>query len=1770
MSDVKLSAVLCAEQMEQTPYEERAEAAGSFGVFEQQDLPAGAVEIQSTTIREPQLQEIYTGKKTSSRSAPEVKDMTGMISHLSVDMDQYLEESAVVMRGPQEDLVRDTFEQVIVRHDGKRRPPDIKKPVRKKLRDRQRSGCSSSEGELERVSSQESLDGDVVLNENAPATTAVLDPPASPLVVETPLGSIKDRVRALQDKVEEEAEQKYTPPAKSSMATKRTEADMPELPRVPMSPKSPRSQTERLEETMSVRDLLRAFQTGEDPSKNKTGLFEHKPLAPALVSESGYGDTEQEQTPQTQAHDVQQQLDDLTGGQKGEAEESLSGPERVADGECAGSQAEAPERTEKETLSVKERAKTFQHVREHKPELFDPKLGVGYAEGIEMTERRSSEELDPQPQYLDVSTRHIKAEKSDGGRMPSSAREHSEDSHGVPVERTVRFTDILISDDGSVTTKETLSVKELMKAFQSGQDPPKSRSVEHTVSKEALKTSDAVQFQDESIQRKEPESRGGNLSRMELEDPSLSMARGLPEDIQISPDRRPSEDFSADIKAELEESPEYQLFKQASTASDIQASYHLTREGDSLFDTQTKDDGQSPGSPKQEGLAGPSDFIEKGESEKPEGPIGSRPTATQSLSYSSSRERESLKGTTKEITEVKLQEVHVKRETPARGSSGQKDMSGMLSLMTTDLDQCLKALPVMSSTPEEEVVHETFQEVVIKKSKDKEMAADTTDENAREPVSSAFLESDQSPGEEASNGWRGEEEEPTSYQPTTKVKDSSGMISLLTADLENEVDRPSSVRFPEGDVVQGPRATPAQAPATLDVENTLGEEAPHQADLVEILPGSESDTFQKDHFSHETQRHESREKNMSGMLTLLSSDLDEYLNESPVSLGSPQEDSFVHEVCKEDTKTRVLEDRTAGEEHKQMQAELSASPVSETPFQEERSDTKPPQLQSVVTRDITGMLSLLTSDLDEYVKEHPLPTPDNQAEVVSETYQEVILSKVRPVEETVSPEHEMSLEDIDLDTERRAEHGSPHSVRTQLSSDKPRQPVTLERLNMVPDDPAKEPCLPDSLEASPQVEDRSSRTTPDSIEPGPGGESPCPDSLESSPTTDLQMPARAAVYEDYASQLEACFAYDKDVYRDESEEEQEANVFQTESEIKPDVQLESSKGDTVDIKTCSRESLHILLRQDSEDRDDDEDNDLIDQQLTPEEKLVQTPQEMGQGGKEEDSDNAIPLETGSADHDEAVQGSHLYSGPSVNLVIQEEKIPAELRSVDESLCSSGTHTDELGLQTEEAAELSDSVSKSEQESIILAPEGGKDEAVNVDTGAAGQRNLKGEGRTPLLPPDEKSSNPFQFQEGKLFEMTRGGAIDMTSFEGDECAFFHIGELPVERGTSGPTGEDQQRSDSATSEEDKTACSLNSMSGKPSDSSESHHSLADLGSSTEVHLGSPSCERFAPEYCQSTIADLQPDPSLTVHLLDSMQGQPSPGSSDDEERQGNEEDQRSDRERSSTDVPNVQESSQIKPVSATEQAELEAYEPQRTAEGKSAADRRSRSEADSDAGKTSATESRSYSDGSDPTDKSEFVPPNLSITNPQYPPTAGERDDIHPSKNTDTSARSFDTGDTSSSSHKSPDSVVFTYDILPSRSSDSDYNPLLGVKPSSETEDVFKAPPVQDDMAKTQTQTITDDQTAPYPSGTARLFALPGAFCFLFFFPVAVRLRFVSLRMSFQVYGSHLITFLCTATCPTSSICVCICPFVLTITSVLAFVQSQDWKVLLGKDVEERV
>ncbi|XP_050973419.1 ankyrin-2 isoform X6 [Labeo rohita] len=244
---------------------------------------------KSTEIQEALIQEVRITRDTVSHSSPK-RDISDMVSFLSSDLEQCLQETPVPFSDSQDvDSVQETFTEVVVKR-GKHRPAEIKKPARKKRKERE-FASGSSEDDLERMSrsqSEESLDEDAVIG----GSESVFGPlPVSPRVVETPIGSIKDRVKALQKKVEEENEvdsQKWksqkvtTSQSKSYVQISEIEKSA-KLP--PKSPRSPKSQTERLEETMSVRELMKAFQTGQDPSKSKSGLFEHKAIT-TVTSES--------------------------------------------------------------------------------------------------------------------------------------------------------------------------------------------------------------------------------------------------------------------------------------------------------------------------------------------------------------------------------------------------------------------------------------------------------------------------------------------------------------------------------------------------------------------------------------------------------------------------------------------------------------------------------------------------------------------------------------------------------------------------------------------------------------------------------------------------------------------------------------------------------------------------------------------------------------------------------------------------------------------------------------------------------------------------------------------------------------------------------------------------------------------------------------------------------------------------------------------------------------------------------------------------------------------------------------------------------------------------------------------------------------------------------------------------------------------------------------------------------------------------------------------
>ncbi|XP_040891162.1 ankyrin-2 [Toxotes jaculatrix] len=2709
MSDIKMYTILTVEQMNE-------EGARARGLADKEHLAIveqfkDGLEKVGETQREPVIQEICVKRMTSSRS---------------MDMEKYFEQTPVVTSGSQEDLLQDRLEQVVVKRDGKRRPPDIKKPIRKKLRDRERSGCSSSEGELERMSSEESLDGDAVLKESGLVPTPVMDPPASPVVVETSIGSIKERVKALQNKVKEDEVQKTTQvlihEAKSSITTKKLEADMPELPRLP---KSPKSQTERLEETMSVKELMKAFQTGQDPSKSKSGLFEHKAMAScnsALISQSGDSkEIQREQSPtqepesqiQSQSPTISSQHSDVNKRDQTnlkdepslikDSEESQVGSDSAYFGKAVKSvdtvhcddarvipQKETPELSEKETVSVKELMKTFQTGQEPsktKVELFEQEAAPSSCISTLISESTDSRKIqtpdrspvqEPQSQFqtqsyqqndvkkcdetdLEDELLSLRRDKSEDSRLMSDSayfgkpvkvadtvqtdsgrvvqqketpelsekesmpvkelmktfqtgqetpntktglipkmgdseemqtveqspsqeaksqyqaqeqtdvniygmtdlkdqpvRDNSEELHltsdGAPFGKTVKFADTVQCDDGRVIPqretpewpgKETVSVKELMKKFQAGQnsesglcEPKTVASSEHSpiqepkyqtvnlkveASEESQLISDisyfgetainAYKFDDGSVspQREEPKFTEKSLGGMQIEEePVISAGRSLSEDMQISPDRRPSEDFTADIKAELEESPEYQLFKQTSTAADesyqLKATEEETLSDDSdtnpvsilspcmkahfgkgvfLIENQMKDD-LSPESPKHEGMAESSDtsadiktpHSSSGESENFEGLSLTHQMTSEMLTYSARTEEEHIIPSQEEnnldnktathgskilfkqtedteepdvrMEEPELKVVHIREKTSGQAPTTVKDMSGMLSLMSSDLDQYLQVRTVTSQPSEKDIVQEKFEQIMLTKDKDKEILTVVTGENkgalmegttqemgratmeqsitrgaeelkseSKETKSSKqakdlsgmfsvmsddfdqYLEarpvadqpkeehnvqkkseflpsfSDENKGviaddtaqetdgarlkHEVTRGSKEVicefketqstliEELPTkeewvekkaSHQLPTRAKEMSGMLSLLNSDLDQYLkDRPVKSRPSEEDVIQekfeemtlrksssddqmvtrwektqiiantnledktdgethehpqvdivevkeltqssvletpfqevciqrkthhGQSTTDKNMSGMLtllssdldqylkekpvaiqyhpgddvvhesckqiiltsnDLEDKLGGQANEdlQTDSVEVkelTPSSVLETpFQEVCIQRKTHHEQSTtEKDMSGMLTLLSSDLDQYLKEKPVTIQCHPEEDVVHESCKQiiltsnDLEDRIsgedkiggetgmvevkelspssvletpfqevciqrrthheqsttdknmsgmltllssdldqylkekpvaiqyhpgddvvyesckqiiltgndLEDKIGGEANEDLQTdavevkELTPSSVLETPFQEVCIQRKTHHEQSTTEKDMSGMLTLLSSDLDQYLKEKPvtiqchpeedvvhesckqiiltsndledkigveanedlqtdavevkeltpssvLETPFQEVliqrkthheqsttekdmsgmltllssdldqylkekpgtiqchpeeDVVHESCKQIILTsndledkiggeanedlqtdavevkkltpssvletpfqevcmqrkthheqsttekdmsgmltllssdldqylKEKPVaiqcypEEdvvhesckqimltkdnkretpTFCPEQEMmspegtNVDVVDINKKDIFESGwqtsshededpksssseegeakmSPSAVSHSKGSSErmvdittsyitndegnndqkdfgvdathsvlkthtflqlpsisstPQRPADLENLNTVVfEDPAKEPYR-DSLEASPLMEDKSSKKSPDSIEPSPNRESPCPDSLEGSPTkskdSELKMPTKPAVYEDYTSQLKACFAYDKNIYSDESEHDVQGNNgenVQMESETKEDKHSNSamrvSDGNmSSNPKICDSENLHMLIRQDSLDTDDSGD-DTTNKQFTPEEEMfkmapkIKTFEEMEQEAKMK---RDTPFETGDHTDNEL----DLKFGPGIQSLSQDslqkisekcvtedihtltettdsslsvtkkEEIQSQLKTA-ESVDSAATQREEPDTESEDLfgereaqihkgavegdhSSVSDThfysfvtdehhsdvdevqlpltdgsvsasrpqamVSTKEVEYVIPGCEGDSDVGFNAQVEAEKQMNLcPAEGRkTPVRTPgNEGTPDPFQFQEGKLFEMTRGGAIDMTRRSTDEeeegHALFHVGEHPVDEAAPEEAEEDQTLRKSSTSEDSdsitdtthqeipKSSLTLGATykipTPKPrtlikpsSDKSEREKPLskADLGSSTETQLGSPnalerltnvqgeikSLESLGLNYLDSTIADLQSDTSTLSHSVYSEQSHDSSDSSHDDDEEEEEEEEEDEEDQCSViemslsaaqaGIPGYHQDSPpplaIKPSSTikevhhfktnivTKDSQIsELDQVQRKAEKSSTLDRRTRSEADSDTSKASNKASRSYSESSQSSHESNFSPSQLPVMMQQKPlahrisSSSPQRKEVL--KTTETSVRySLDTDDISSASQRSPDSVIFTYDIPASNSSDSDGNPLPGVQPSSGTEDVFESRLAWDDRVETQMQRITDDQT----------------------------------------------------------------------------------------------
>ncbi|NWV06240.1 ANK2 protein, partial [Ptilonorhynchus violaceus] len=243
--------------------------------------------------------EVRVDKGTTRK---EERDTTGTVAYLAEDSKTHVSLHEVQPQALREDLAEEKVEAVVVSRDSEKRgkespktgkpssqeqqkaASEVKKPLRTKLREKPKpkEGKAHGSGEklrLPKLTADEPPAGEPGLKvAAAPEAKAV-----SPVIEETPIGSIKDKVKALQKRVEDEQKVRSKLPVRvqakegpAEKAPKKPAQVKKPVAHKAQPPVSPSSKTERLEETMSVRELMKAFQSGQDPSKNISGLFEHK------------------------------------------------------------------------------------------------------------------------------------------------------------------------------------------------------------------------------------------------------------------------------------------------------------------------------------------------------------------------------------------------------------------------------------------------------------------------------------------------------------------------------------------------------------------------------------------------------------------------------------------------------------------------------------------------------------------------------------------------------------------------------------------------------------------------------------------------------------------------------------------------------------------------------------------------------------------------------------------------------------------------------------------------------------------------------------------------------------------------------------------------------------------------------------------------------------------------------------------------------------------------------------------------------------------------------------------------------------------------------------------------------------------------------------------------------------------------------------------------------------------------------------------------------
>nr|XP_055061771.1 ankyrin-2 isoform X4 [Misgurnus anguillicaudatus] len=966
----KVEEILCKGTRDET----RGGAAGKSISIDNEEWillsKADVDELESKNITkapETVFQEVQIKRDTILGSPPK-RDMSGMVSDLSTDLEQRFTEIPVQVSHPQDaEIVQQSFKEVILTRGSKHRPAKIKKPARRK-RIEGEFASGSSEDDLERMSrsqSEESLDEDAIIGISVPVFGSV---PVSPKVVETPIGSIKDKIKALQNKVEEKKDvetQKWKPQKVSASQGK---VYVTETEISPKSPKSPRSQTERLEETMSVKDLMRAFQTGQDPSKCKSGLFEHKAIT-TVTSE-----TARSVVIQGPPHDNQMTV-------------------------------------------------TTQHLQD---EIVADNKICKESSVIDTTEYNESTILD----------------------------------HGTPV-MTLDST----QPSQNKASDQAEFISEVIFNFGK-QSPPENQSTNEMVDHNEKPSQEPVRFESKELQKTSKMVINEDVGLMsERVNYIISQDRRLSVEPQISPNRKPSEDFSADIKAELEDNAEYQLFKQISGAVnkqyvmcsdgisaedeeeqthqatmdsysyDADANIEFTSkvvQGEPLLLSEMHDEElkESPDSDKHEALA--------------DSPVNSTGTKTPHSSTGDSDKHEGLAETPQTNPEIHVsfldttaedieyafeQDVRIRQNT-ILCSHSKRDMSDMVSHLSSDLEQCLKetATPV-SHQQDADIVQESFIEVVLTRAAEiktpgREFARCSLEDNL-EGISRS--QSEESLDENAVSGG--------SVPVFGSVSVSPRVVETLT---ENPEDR---------------------HPGTL-----------------------ESITEQEIQIIRDTRLSSPPKRHMSGMVSHLSSDLEQCLKETPVPVSHPQDVDIVQESCKEvvltcDSKHRSVEIKMAAREFGSCSLEedlekitrshsdesldenavsggsvpvfgsVFVSPRVVETMIENPEDRHPGTLESTTEqevrvkqgailfsppkRDMSDMISHLSSDLVQCLEETAVPVSHPQnVDIVQDSFKEVVLTHRSKYHETEvkMPAREFGSGNLEDDLERMSRSQSEESL----------------------------------------------------------------------------------------------------------------------------------------------------------------------------------------------------------------------------------------------------------------------------------------------------------------------------------------------------------------------------------------------------------------------------------------------------------------------------------------------------------------------------------------------------------------------------------------------------------------------------------------------------------------------------------------------------------------------------------------------------------------------